>query len=209
MSYYYALVTLIDDYVGRLLAALSEHGLLDNTLVIYTSDHGEMLGDFAMSGKGNFYEGSIHVPLVISPPSGGRAREHHGLTEVTDIAATVLDYAGIERPPEMTASSLRPVIEGGEADRPSILSEFTTNDRRISGRCLRTERFKYVLWNCDQGGELYDIKEDPQERLNLYNDPVYAAERNRLAEQLHQRLMDAQRFHNRPASNIPYAHPTE
>lgn len=203
MSYYYCLCTLIDDYVGRILAFLEERGMLDNTLVIYTSDHGEMLGDFRMHGKGNFYEPVVHVPLIARPPGGCEGRHFPGLVEVMDIAPTVLDYAGIPRPREMTAASFRPVLEDGDGGHDAVLSEFTANDQAISGKCLVTERYKYVLWNTEQGGELYDLREDPGERRNLYYDPAYRDIRDRHAEQLVRRLMASETGYNGRRDN-PY-----
>ena len=189
MSYYYCLCTLIDEYVGRLIQTLEEEGLLENTLVVYTSDHGEMLGDFGMSGKGNFYEPVVRVPLLARPPGGCEGRRFNGLMEVMDVAPTFLDYAGIERPREMAATSFRSALEGGAGGHDRVLSEFTTNDRGINGKCLITARYKYVYWDAGQGGEFYDLREDPLELRNLYEDPACRIERDRHAEMLLERLM--------------------
>jgi len=195
MSYYYCLVTLIDDYVGKLLKVLDDRGMLDNTLILYTSDHGEMLGDFARFGKGCFYEPVVHVPLLARPPGGCAGRHFDGLTEVMDIAPTILDYAGIKQPLEMPAESFRSVLEGGTGGHAAILSEFTTNDRKINGKCLVTARYKYVLWDTEQGGEFYDLQEDPRELRNLYYDPDYRDERDRHAELLLNRIMRSEVTH--------------
>jgi arylsulfatase A-like enzyme len=196
MSYYYGLCTLIDDYVGRLLAFLDERGLLENTLIIYTSDHGEMLGDFRLHGKCNFYEQVAHVPLIARPPGGCEGRHVRSLMEVMDIAPTVLDYAAVPHPREMTAISFRPILEGGEGGHAAVLSEFTSNDQRISGKCLVSERYKYVLWNTERGGELYDLQEDPGELRNLYYDPAYREVRDQHAEWLLERLMASEVGYN-------------
>lgn len=188
-AYYYSLCALLDDYVGVLLAKMAELDLLDNTLILYTSDHGEMLGDFRLFGKGNFYEPVMRVPLIARPPGGCRGRVCDGLMEVMDIAPTILDYAGVERPAEMQASSFRPVLEGGPGGHEAVLSEYTTNDRRINGKCLVTERFKIVLWDVEQGGELYDLQADPGELRNLYYEPSWQTERDRLLERLLAQVM--------------------
>ena len=194
MSYYYCLVTLIDEYVGRLVDALEEQGALENTLVIYTSDHGEMLGDFRMRGKSNFYEPVIHVPMIVRPPAGGvSGRRFNGLMEVMDIAPTVLDYAGVAIPEQMQATSFRPVLEGGEGGHDAILSEYTTNDKAINGKCLCTDRYKYALWDVERGGEFYDLQEDPLELRNLYYDPASREERDHHAEKLLDRLMRSEK----------------
>lgn len=192
LSFYYGLVTLIDDYAGRLIGILRETGLLDNTVVIFTSDHGEMGGDFSMKGKGNFYEPVLRVPLIIRPPGKGGGRVVDGVTEVMDIAPTILDYAGVRLPEEMSGKSLVPVIQGNESRMEQALSEFTTNDQKISGTCLRTGRYKYVLWDTSDGGEFYDLQEDPFELENLYYDSARKELRNEHAELLLKKLMRTQ-----------------
>jgi len=195
-SYYYCLCTLIDDYVGRLVAAMAQAGLLDNTLILYTSDHGEMLGDFRLHGKGNFYEPVMRVPLLARPPGGAGGAVCDDLMEVMDIAPTILDYAGIPIPREMQASSFRTILEGGRGGHEAVLSEFTSNDRRINGKCLVTERFKLALWDTPEGGELYDLHNDPCECRNLYNDPAWRSERDALLERLLNHLMRTETGYN-------------
>jgi len=189
---YFSLVALIDEYVGRLVETLSDSGLLDDTLILYTSDHGEMLGDFAKFGKGNFYEPVVHVPLIARPPGGCSPRRCTELVEVMDIAPTILDYAGQPHPPQMPAQSFRTILTGGSGSREGVLSEYTPNDPLISGKCLITERYKYILWDTEQGGEFYDLREDPGELRNLYCDPAYRTERDRHAELLLAHLMHSE-----------------
>lgn len=145
LAYYYGLCTMLDDLCGRLIKTLLDTGLWQNTLIIYTSDHGDMLGDFGMTGKSNFMEPTIRVPLIVKPPQS-ISRDCSQLVEVMDIAATVLDYAGVPRPESMQAASLRPLIEHGTWHKEQILCEYTSNERDLKGKCLRTERYKYVLW---------------------------------------------------------------
>jgi len=193
ISLYFALVTLIDEYVGKLVATLEERGLMENTLILYTTDHGEMLGDFGKMGKGNFYEPVIHAPLIATPPGGvGTPGRCDGLTEVMDIAATILDYAGVPKPEQMRAVSFRPALEGNPFGHDSVLCEYTNNNQTMSGKCLRTERYKYALWTCEDGGEFYDLREDPEERRNLWREPAYREERNRHAEMLIRKLTESE-----------------
>jgi arylsulfatase A-like enzyme len=182
---------------------MDERGLLENTLVVYTSDHGEMLGDFRLHGKCNFYEQVAHVPLIARPPGGCEGRHVTSLMEVMDVAPTVLDYADVPHPREMTATSFRPILEGGEGGHDAVLSEFTSNDQRISGKCLVTERYKYALWNTERGGELYDLQEDPGELRNLYYDPAYREIRDQHAELMLNRLMASEVGYN-AYRNEPY-----
>ncbi len=175
ISYYWALVTFIDDMMKRISDALDEEGLWDNTLLALTSDHGDMLGDKARMGKGNFYDIVTHVPTFVIPP--GRTPAVSGVNdvvEVMDIAPTMLDYAGVEIPSVMQATSLRPLIEGRGGGHEAVLCEYTTNDQSFSGKCVRTERYKYCFWTGDRADEFYDLEADPDELNNLIDDRAYA-----------------------------------
>jgi len=185
ISFYYGLVTLIDDQVGRIMQTMTECGLWENTIVMYVTDHGEMLGEHGSFGKGNFTEAVIHSPFIVTLPEGQPCQsEISGLVETMDLAPTILDYAGLAIPPEMQATSLRPMLEHGEGGRESVLCEYTTNNRQRSGKCIRTERYKYAFWGHGAPEQFHDLQEDPLERRNLIDEPQYAAEIGR-----HRRLM--------------------
>ena len=111
-SVYYAMIAQVDEWVGKLLDELDRKGISDNTIVLFVSDHGEMLGDHGMSGKAKMYEGSAHIPLIIRIP-GTIPAGTKVVTPVShyDIFATVLDYAGMKIP-ENNGRSLRALIEG-------------------------------------------------------------------------------------------------
>ncbi|MBU2572332.1 MAG: sulfatase-like hydrolase/transferase [Gammaproteobacteria bacterium] len=190
VCHYYALVSLIDDMIGRLMAALEKKGILDNTLIIFTSDHGEMLGEFGRYGKGNFYDSIIHVPFIASFPGnvkgGGTVAD---LIETYDLAPTVLDYAGAGIPRTMSASSLRPILEKTKTGRELIISEFTTYDRKRTGICIRTPAHKY--WRYTDGEEaFFDLASDPYERENRISDPALASDIRHLRDLLLDRLME-------------------
>lgn len=198
MSYYWGLVTLIDDQVGRLLKHLDERGLRDNTLIAFVSDHGEMAGDYNLFGKGNFYEEVIRVPLIIVPPGGNAAlTQIPGLVETTDLAATFLDYAGIDIPPQMAAQSLRPILEGTGATRDAVLCEHMTGNPTKKSKCIRTERYKYIFSGMGNPSEFYDLQEDPDELHNLYNDPKYHSEIDHHKDLLLDRLQSSEQFYHR------------
>ena len=177
---YWAMVDLIDHQVGRMLEALDRTGQSDNTIVIFMSDHGEMLGDHGIYLKGPFfYEGAVHVPLIISSPgclSGNR--RSRALVELTDLAPTLLDAVGLPRHPGMQGSSLWPLLTGqAELDhhRDDVYCEFYNakagHERQAFGTMVRDGRWKLVTFHgCDQG-ELYDLREDPAETTNLWTDP--------------------------------------
>ncbi len=186
---YYGLVTLIDDMIGRIMDALETAGILDNTLIIFTTDHGEMLGEFGRYGKGNFYDSIIRVPFIVCPPGGEvRTPECGEVVEVYDLAPTILDYAGAEVPRVMSATSLRPMLEQGAPGRGIALSEFTTHDRKLHGICMRTRQHKYWRWT-DGNEAFFALDADPHERNNLIHDPAMKPEIERLRTLMIDRLM--------------------
>lgn len=193
IAYYYALVTMIDDMVERIQIALRKNGQIDNTIIIFTSDHGDMMGDMGRMGKGNFYEWVVRIPTIAALPSGIKQISRHfdGLAETMSVAPTVLDYAGIKLPSEMTATSWRSVIEGEDAGKESILCEYVSNDRKKKGKCIRTELYKFVTWGHNVG-ELYDLVEDPLEQDNLYDKPEYISLRDEMKDILLEKLAESE-----------------
>lgn len=193
---YYAMCEHIDDEVGRILTALDETGQRDNTIVIFMSDHGEMLGDHGIYYKGpHFYEEAVRVPLVLRWP--GQFKEGHrvtGFTELLDLAPTFLDAAGIEIPSRMQGHSLLPQLRGERADtdREFVFSEYynawTHSD--AYGTMLRTDTAKIVVYHGTGEGELYDLEADPDEFTNLWGNPDYAD----LQLQMMQKCFDASVF---------------
>ena len=193
-AYYHALDDLIDDQVARIAKVFDERGLWDNTLVLFTSDHGEMGGDFGLYGKGNFYEAVTRLPAFVVPPGGSQHRRLEGLVEMFDYAATALDFAGLEQPVQMAASSLRPELETGRGGREAVFCEYVTNDRARQGIMVRTATHKLVLWHEaeESGGELYDLVEDPEELVNRYGDPGLSQPQRELAERIVQRRLEVE-----------------
>lgn len=172
---YYAqhlgLITLVDDQIGRIVKALENKGLLENTIIIYTVDHGDI-------GKGSFVETAMHMPLIITGPKL-KKRKVDEVTEIFDIAPTILDYTCSDIPESMDAKSLRPVLEGGSAIKDHAVCMHTSNDRSKKGICVRTQRYKYVRWKGDGvkvPEAFYDLKKDPYERNNLISNSAYAGE---------------------------------
>jgi arylsulfatase len=198
VAHYWALNRLIDDKIGEILGELRRRRLLDETLILYTTDHGDMLMDCdGMWGKGNFYEPVIRAPLIVKPPAAAvrPLPRFDGLVENMDIAPTALDYAGVEIPRQMQAASLRPIIEGRGGGKESILCEFVSDDDGIRGKCLRTERFKYAFWGRDLMGEFYDLEADPDEMVNLIDQPSLQAEVSRHQILLLEKLSRSERFY--------------
>ena len=184
---YYAMIELIDHNVGRMLDALERTGQADNTLVIFTSDHGEMLGDHGLLLKGcRFYEGLVHVPLILRWPgriTAGATTD--ALVELTDLAPTLLDAAGLPAPEHMAGRSLLPLLRGATAEhRGEVRCEYyaalRSLNRNLSGwsdsraTMIRDRRYKLAVYHGHPVGELFDLQEDPHEHRNLWREPGYA-----------------------------------
>lgn len=189
---YYAMIAQIDDQFARILEVLEATGQKENTVVIFTSDHGEMLGDHGLLLKGcRFYEGLTRVPLIFSWPgvfeNGLRC---DGLVELLDLSATILDLAGIAIPDYHQGLSLLPVLKGqvaGDHFRSFVRCEyFDSLDSQFTGgsgsfgTMYRDRRYKISIYHDHSLGELYDLWEDPWEFKDLWDDPNYAGVRDRL-----------------------------
>jgi choline-sulfatase len=173
---YFASVSYVDHLVGTLLAALLDTDQFGNTLFIFTSDHGELLGSHGLLWKGSMlYEELVNVPLLIRPPhavrgSAGHGRESSRVVSHVDVAATILDWCGAAPPGPLDGASLRALVEGRDAPvHDGVALEYYAHTTRHAPTPLRgwvTEDWKYVE---DQQGpaELYDLRRDPGETRNL------------------------------------------
>ena len=193
---YWAMVDLIDEQVGRMLEALERAGQVENTLVIFTSDHGEMLGDHGIYLKGPyFYEPAVHVPMIVSWPGVIKEGRHsEALVELVDLAPTLLDAADLQQYPGMQGSSLWPMLTG-ESDsdhhHEDVYCEYYNampwhKEPAAQATMVRTGRYKLVAAHGLSTGELYDLEQDPRETRNLWDDPGYAA----IKYEMFQRLCD-------------------
>ena len=184
---YYAMIEHIDHEVGRMLDALEETGQANNTIVIFMSDHGEMLGDHGIYLKGpHFYDEAVRVPLILrwcDRFRGGLKAD--GLVELVDLVPTLLEAAGLEVPDSVQGRSLLPIL-CGEADpsvhRDAVYSEYYNawTHGRSYGTMLRTAHEKIVVYHGAEPGELYDLEADTDEFDNLWNNPAHAAMKTRL-----------------------------
>jgi uncharacterized sulfatase len=183
---YHGQVRMIDDYVGRILGKLDELGLAENTLVIFTSDHGDMLGQHGVIGKsvGAFWEGILRIPLVMRLPgripAGTVVRQP---ASQVDLMPTILDYAGLDVPGGIHGRSLRPVLEG-RADRWRDYSLC----QRPGMRMIRTGRYKYT-YRANGRHELFDLAGDRDENENRFADPAM----RQIVGEMHERLRDVMR----------------
>lgn len=179
---YYAMIKLIDDQVGRMIEALEASGQLENTLVIFMSDHGETLGDHGLIQKGcRFYEGLVRVPLILSWPGKVKAGAvYDGLTELHDVTATIMEAAGQEIPGYFHGRSLLPIATGAVTDhhrdflRCEYYDALDLSDGTLA-TMYRDATHKLVVYHGHGLGELYDLVEDPDEFDNLWDDPDHQA----------------------------------
>ncbi len=184
---YYACITQIDYQLGLLFARMREMNLLENTWIIFTADHGDMLGDHHMSAKSVYLEGSCHIPLLVRPPAGAwdakpRAGERvERLAQLVDIMPTILRIAGVQGPQDLDGMDLLTLGED-EKDRPFF---------GACGKGLYAVMRGHVkLCFAAMGGDelLFDLEKDPYEQHNLVNDPEYAALLTELRAEITDRL---------------------
>jgi len=167
--HYYAGVSMIDESIGLIMDQLRKRGMLDNTWIVYTSDHGEMLGDHGLFTKTLFYESSVRVPLVVRPPGGQEPRTFSGLTEHIDLAATLCELAGAEPVQGSSGRSFADILRGGsDWDREVVRSE-------CEGFGMwRTNGYKLVVDESELVPvQLFDLRRDPLENLNRVAEAEY------------------------------------
>jgi len=177
---YWAMCDFIDVQVGRLIQCLESTGQRENTLIIFTSDHGEMLGDHGVYIKGPFlYDPAVRVPLIISQPGVIPENSRRStMVELSDLAPTLLEASSIPVPASMQAQSLWPVLKGDRTEhREDVYCEYYNSNpdggRGIYLTMLRNHRYKIVVAHGGHGGELYDLERDSNETHNYWADPDY------------------------------------
>jgi arylsulfatase A-like enzyme len=184
---YYGYVSFIDDEVGRLLDALDDHGIADETAVVFTSDHGAFLTAHKLHDKGQaMYEDIYNVPFV-TRNLGFEEDAVEDFVSLLDLAPTFCDLAGAAIPEAYAGRSLLDRAAGADDWRSDIHAEYHGHQFPYEQRMLRTERYKLIL-NQNDTAELYDLEEDPHELDNVIADPEYGAVSERLYERLQERL---------------------
>ncbi len=193
---YYASISFMDTQVGRLLDALERLDMADNTIVVFVSDHGYHLGQHGLWQKGDLFEGSVRVPLIVATPE----RQHAGaateaLTELVDLYPTLVELSGLPLPEHLAGQSMTPILaDPAHPGRPAALTVAWSRarwmhpeafDEPVLGHTIRTPRFRYTEWAEGQAGvELYDYQEDPQEYVNLADSPEHVETMTRLKQLL-------------------------
>lgn len=215
---YYACISYVDAQIGKLLDALDENGLADNTVIVLFGDHGYHLGDHGLWNKITDFEQATHVPLIISAPGMARGGHSASVVEFLDIFPTLCELTSTPHPQQLDGSSLTPLLRNpAKRVKDYAVSQFsrsttenytiyTDTDLKgkadelkddITGYALRDDRYRLVEWtkgfktfmpfdpDVVIGYELYDYAVDPQERVNVADDPAYAGVVQRLKSKLH------------------------
>ena len=169
---YRASTSFMDAQVGVVLAALDRLGLRQNTVVVFTSDHGYHLGDHGLWQKQSLFENSARVPLIIAMPGAkGNGRVAAGVVELVDLYRTLADLAGLSPTTEIEGVSLRPML-----DNPSAVVRQRAFSQARNGYAVRSGEWRYIEWDEGKAGtQLYDLDRDPNEARNLAADPAHAA----------------------------------
>lgn len=191
---YFACISYVDRLTGKILAALEESGQRENTLVVFTSDHGYHLGDHGLWSKHTTFEIATRVPLLIAGPGVARDRSSEALVELVDLFPTLSEFAALPAPDHLQGRSFASVLSDPDAEtREAAFSEFTRNGAR--GVSIRSSRFRYTEWRSAKDGtvlarELYDHETDPRESVNAIGDPTLKSLRERAEELLEDRLSE-------------------
>lgn len=170
---YYASVSYMDTQVGKVLKTLKDEELEDNTIVIFTSDHGFHLGEHKFWMKVSLHEESVRVPMIIKVP-GKKPTVCNSFTELLDLYPTVAELAGLETPAHLQGKSLVKTLDDPEHQVRDMAFSVSQNGKTF---LLRNEKWAYIQYNEDAGAgmELFDMQEDPKQFTNLAHDPGYAA----------------------------------
>jgi arylsulfatase A-like enzyme len=192
---YYGMISLIDHQVGRIRLALRDLGLDRNTIVVYSTDHGDWLGDHGLILKGPMaYEGLLRVGLLVEGPGVPAGKVVPDPVSTVDLPATFCDYAGCTLPDGAHSQTLRPLIERDDASRDFAYSEWELRSSRcgmdLALRTVRTKRHKLTLELNSGAGELYDLADDPQEMDNRFDDTALARVRRELGDMIASRPDD-------------------
>jgi arylsulfatase len=187
-AYYLANVTMIDEKIGQVFEALEKKGYLDNAVLIFTSDHGDCLGDHGHSQKWTMYDTITRIPAIIWSPERFRGnRIVEGLFQLMDVGPTILEIAGVQIPPTFEAISMLPVLEDSREPtaREFVFAEHGRDDI-LQGvelmSMVRSKNWKLVHLLGSTSGQLFNLEEDPSEICNLWSKTEYAPKKQELLE---------------------------
>lgn len=202
----FGMISMVDQQIGRVMRELEQLGLREKTIILFLSDHGDMMGDHWMLNKGPFHlDGLLRVPMIWSWPGHfGQGITSDALVSHLDVAPTLLDLAGVPipegqtprepiapaQPPPWPGRSLRPVLEGRvKGLRSTVLVENDEDYLGLRLRTLITDRYQITVYPAQPYGELFDLVNDPQQLENLWGDPEYQPVRRDLIGQLMEEIV--------------------
>ncbi|RRJ65062.1 DUF4976 domain-containing protein [Paenibacillus oralis] len=183
VAVYYGMISLMDKYIGKILDKLDELGLADNTLVVFTTDHGHFFGQHGLQAKGGFhYEDLIKLPFIVRYPGRVPAgRRSDAIQSLVDLAPTFLSFCGLPIPPSMTGVDQRDVWLGvKEQVRDHAICEFRHEPTTIHQKTYVDARYKITVYYNQSYGEIFDLQEDPGELHNLWDEPGYEGLKSQL-----------------------------
>ena len=199
---YFSAISFMDAQAGKVLDSLDRLGLADNTIVVFTSDHGYHLGEHGLWQKQSIFEESARVPLLIAGPGVKNGAVANTPVGLIDLYPTLAELCAVKAPDNLQGQSLVPILKNPDAKgRGWVLSQVVRgggfkrqgasaakgdDGKRIYGYALRTDRWRYTEWDEGKAGkELYDHEKDPKEITNLADKPDHAEAQTKLADQLH------------------------
>lgn len=185
---YYAMITHLDEQIGRILKVLKERGMDENTLVVYSGDNGLAVGQHGLMGKQNLYEHSINIPLIIKGPGIQQNNNTESFAYLFDIYPTICDLAGIKDIPESVQGiSLKPTLMEQEQQGREVMFFAYKNFQRA----VRKGKWKLIKYNVNNEviTQLFDLEEDPFETTNLANNPQYKNQLDEMTEVLSQQML--------------------
>jgi arylsulfatase A-like enzyme len=175
MAIYYGMTSFMDHHIGKMLDKLDELGIADNTLIVFTTDHGHFLGQHGLIAKAFMYDDNLRLPFLAQWPGkipAGSSTD--ALQSLVDLAPTFLSAAGIPTPGQMQGVNQLPVWTGEQkAARTDVIAEHRHQTHRFTARSYITDRYKLTLYKDRDWGELFDLQKDPNEIHNRWNDPAY------------------------------------
>jgi arylsulfatase A-like enzyme len=189
---YYGMISMIDHNVGRIQATLEDLGLAENTIVIYSTDHGEFLGDHGLYLKGPMmYDGLLRVGLVMTGPGIPKGKVVDEPVSTMDLCATFMDLAGVEKPEGIQSETLQPFFESTQSSRDVAHCEWNLQAVRcgveLHLRTVKTKTHKLTVEKISGVGELYDLVNDPTEMDDRYGDPACCAIQKELEDMIRDR----------------------
>jgi choline-sulfatase len=191
---YYRLIEKVDLYIGQILESLERNGYLDNTVIVFTSDHGDGCGSHRLNQKQVLYEEATNVPFIVSHLTQGKQvlNEKTLVNTGLDLIPTFLDYAGAKKAENLVGESVRELAQNGR-EYLFMETEFAqgTKSFGVMGRAVRDARYKYIVYSEGENREqLFDLKEDSGEMHNLSERKEYRKIKERMRQQLQQWQVD-------------------